>query len=365
MSEYYSSVDENLRRSGCAVIGPILDDEHVELITSKIVQHLESQPRSPEYKLKIPKLTDIKDTEYKMLKSTWEPDFQSGLIVAPAAFNLKYIWRIREAKFIVDLFKYLLESDDIRVNVDSYYAYLPGAGGCSNLYWNSNPRSWNFSNRNIVGLLCVNETTYEYIPESHTESFRDSFIRKYPLLSYGHVTTISPTYDPWKLYGKIESITVPVGSMILFDTKTLRKNNPNNTNKIKFMIPLVFSRTNEALQSDKDRVESYLSGKGPKKLSDGSIFSYMPTSWKCHPKLAQIYQERLPEDARSFRLSVNGQKLAQLIEPEPEDYIPPTLSKAGYKILWGKSTRPTEEDLSKMKNPEVKHFIKLKIRSTP
>lgn len=315
----------------------------------EICECLESQPRIDSSKIVLDKMVDLSRSEVDVLHNCWEPVTYSsnGNLMCPTAFHMKYTWELRQSEYLVNLFAsiYNVNRSELQVDIDTVSARLPSAGTREGCFWESNPKEWTTELTSIKGKLALTDIKLYFVTGTNNIYFRDTFIQVYSDIQYGNITRINTKNDPWKLNEREIEVTVPAGSVILWDSRLLRNTYPNCNNFIEFSVNISYSLRSTSKVNIYQRVKSYLTGQAPEILPTGIRYSYMPETWFRFPKKAGLYQKRLPDKFKNYRIAGDGQKLAHIKEPIIANYQPYTLSELGYNLLWGKSNQPTIEDL--------------------
>ena len=355
----YQSIREQLQRSGYTIFNGVVSDDFLAQAKQQILQHLTSIPRIPTKRIKLDRLDNLSYDEIIDLHKRWEPFQVDSAIYAPSAFQMKFSQELRQEPAIYNLFAHLSGQADLRANVDAYSLRIP-----SNYYeipyWNSNPSTWTFEKltgvkyQRYLGLVTLTTTTFSFVPGSFTAEFHSHFMVQYNgRTRFTTPTQIHPTNDPMNLCSAVVDITIPAGSLIIWDEKLLRCAKPNLTPNIEAFVAISYSSVTESLQSDLHRIRSYLTGRAPPILSNGLKFQATPRMWTKFPAYVEEFQKIIPESCHRFKKDEAGRLVAYIDEyPMVESYRPTELTELGYKLLWGKSIAPALEDLKALE--EVK-----------
>lgn len=332
------SIRKSLEIYGYCVVGPIADAEFCQAAICEIIEHLESQPRIDNKKLKIEKITGINSQDLKKLKSAWVPFAQSGKVHEPPAFHMNKCWEIRQMDILFKIFQTLFNDDDLRVSLDCYEAKLPKEGEKKKLFWKFHPSTWDFSTTNYQGFLALNQNSFNCVPGSHTDTFKNSLKYHYKYLWTENKTQIDPKRDPWQL-GKLEKeIIIPPGHFLIWNDKLLMSKYVNLENRIKFGYHITYQQSSKSYMTDAQRLCSFLTGLAPPLDNYGQPVNYMPKAWKSFPNKVKEYWQRLPEELQQYRTSKSNAKLPCIMEPIDNNYKYPFLTPLGAKLLFGGDT---------------------------
>ncbi len=343
-------IGTQLATNGVVTIGPVISQNDINASIAEIISHLEGQPRVPGREIRFPRTNDntvqisgLTKAQTDTLKSNWVPYVTFGAPVEPPAYNMRTEWSIRQSPRLYDIFRHVLQTDNLRVSIDRYKAKLPGTGEREFLHWDSNPQKWQFGieNTDLQGIVALTEIEFVCVPGTHTQQFKDLFLERYNgLVRFDNITKIDKNNDPLQLGAREQRFTVPPGHMIIWDSKVLHASYPNKTKDIKLAYYITYCIADRCLQPQEDRIQSYLTGQNPQIQPGGKILTYMPLAWKRFSRIAGTYHERIPLDRRYWRTGTTGQQLPEIREPVLTNYTPPALSELGYRLLWGRTEPP-------------------------
>lgn len=335
-TEKLFSIKQSLEIYGYSVVGPITTTGFNQEAINEIIEHLESQPRVDNKNLKIDKITGINSDDLKKLKSAWVPFAQSGKVHEPPSFHMSKCWELRQMPFLYKIFKTIFNDEDLRVSLDCYEAKLPKEGEKKKLFWKFHPSSWNFDKNDYQGFLALNQNSFSCVPGSHTQDFQNSLKYYYEYLWTENKTQIDPKRDPWQLEKLEKEIIIPPGHFLIWDDKLLISKYVNLENRIKFGYHITYQQANRCRLTDEQRLYSFLTGLSPGLDNYGQSVNYMPKAWKSFPNKVKEYWQRLPSELQQYRISKTNVKLPCIIEPIDDDYVCPTLTPLGNKLLFGR-----------------------------
>jgi len=331
----FKPIEEYLNTYGYVIVGPIISKEFIKSGINEIVQMFAKQPRVKGLELNLTKLTGLTGKEVKELRKRWVPHVTFGAPCEPGSFHLNHAWAIRQSEYMYNLFSYLHKTENICVTIDRFKAKLPGSGEREFCHWDSDPRSWNFTQEelSLQGIVALTDIEFVCVPGTHTKEFIDKVLPLYPYIGGQPLNKIDKTKDPLKLCDKEQKIKVPAGSIIIFNNKLLHSSHPNRTKEIKFAYYISYDRRENIKQSKEDRIRTYLTGLCPKLFPSGGKAYHMPPTWARYTNHARKYHERLPEHLREFRTNNKGKSYPIIVERTPNWYVPPKLTKLGFKLL--------------------------------
>lgn len=276
-----------------------------------------------------------------------------GALTLPPFFNLKTQWKIRQEERIVDIFRSLYGQKDLMVAIDRVSFKFPGQGETEFIHWDSNPFEWpNEPYEGYQGFLALSSTSFFAVPGTHTEAFREEFIKNYPPISRKDQYLIKKNADPLNLQKKVVEYKIEPGDLVIWSNRLLHEARKNKTRTIRYGYYITYFPHGQphptVLKQYKkkkidwlaDRIHSYETGMNPRFFPSGTEVRLWPrANLMYHPERLNEFCSMFTEGSETYTYKTGAKKGEQVslpVEWNPRNlgiYEPPLLTDLGRELL--------------------------------
>lgn len=308
----HSDVIETLARDGIAVVRGVWSEEQCRRAIRDIMGTVERLPYTE------PVAKRWKEIATHVTGDPWgpcPPDIaRDGIayyptsgsfsaLTTPPFFHLATQWEARCEAKLISLYESIYGSRDLLTTIDRVSLKFPGGGATEFAHWDSNPHEWSEVNREgYQGILSLYTTKVYAKPGSHTDAFRDEFIKLYPQKRAHDQYVIDAKQDPLKLRSACQAYDVGPGDFVIFSNRLLHEVRKNKSDRIRFAYYVsYFPRDSPSIGSEvaydkagvdriADRLASYQTGLAPFAFPSGTrVALWAKSSLMYHPDVLNNY----------------------------------------------------------------------------
>ena len=297
-------IKHRLKEDGYVVINNVVDEDIHKSFIQDIKNYISSTPRVEGKKIVIDDIElPLTRDQVKNLKDRW---FLHATFGAPCEFNAFQINtanKIREDPRLYELYKDLLNCDELLYYQDRVCIKLPGQGETEFIHIDADPHYRKPDNEApLQSIMFFQDTKFYCIPKSHTQEFHNQITENYSYIDKKkkarNMTMIDKKRDYMNLEEKIEAIDIPKDSLLIFTENLWHASKPNKSNHIRLGLYFGYHRYHQCPNSINDRIRSYTTGRRPEKFPSGAKTYLVPKmyyNFPNSPNLMLKYLKLVPQ----------------------------------------------------------------------
>ena len=245
---------EEYHREGLVIVRGVLSDAEVKAAIDDTFDAVLNMPWIDEERetwrtisgiIKIDPFAPVSRSIVKLAKAHYPEMGGFAALTRSPSFHTKEMWKARQNLQLIDLHRaiYNLPTptptthdtvyDDICVNFDRISFKFPGQGDTEFCHWDSNPFTWGNNPELTQGFLALTHTTFRGVPRTHTDAFRNEFVRVYPHSDRPDQYHVYADHDPLKLLERVEDYHLAPGDYVIWSNRLLHEARKNKRDTIR------------------------------------------------------------------------------------------------------------------------------------
>ena len=351
-----SKIKKELQENGFVIIDNCVNNNEIDQFFSDVLHYLKCIPRNKD--TPIPNelvasreslTSSLSPSLVKLCRSRWLLHQSFGAPVEATAFHLPIAWHLRQRKDLFDLYSELYNTTDLLANIDRFCCKLPGSGETEFIHIDRDPHYYQ-DEAPLQSMIFFSDSQFYAIPKSHSREFHKSICDHYTYISKQSkprsMTMIDRKRDILNLEEQLETIQVPKGSLLIWSENLWHASKPNKSDQIRFALYYGFCPRNLSCMSSDERLESYITGRRPKRFPSGQPTYLVPNRYKSYPygtkdkpSMMQRYLNLIPNEFHGKHIVKKTGTIVSWLDEEAYDprkthyYTPYPLTDLGKKLL--------------------------------